>query len=377
MANSKGFQSYADFRASWNQENTSLNKLMQSVEGSKSITSLGIQDIRKFENPIYAPEAYRTIEAAMWKAVQAAGGRKMSNKAPQGVKAGLELISLLEDFKTKNGMLSSATSSKLETLISNVKNYTEGSWTHLDGIIRTTLTLLGEIGEEAIRETLSEELVQKGIVDDVMEGMSSQLSDTNIRGEWIRETPKGWNITHHKGTPLTDIQVKLKSGGGTINISVKESFQKGDVKTLKALTTTFGALTKVVFDEAGGNDYYGYTFYRVAGRLSGQTGAVREIKAYLAQKNLAEALIGSGMDKINDFIINGKIIPAELFVKALKEEAETADRIAKIEGSLPVRPLSDTSADAAVRRYIVQKQFNDIAGAKQVLTVQIPRVFQI
>lgn len=367
------YQTYGDFKASWDQSNRLLDSLISQLAEKPSLAKTGVIDVKQFAN-FYDPSFYRQLQQYLNAAVSATGNKKRDD-------AGLAAVQrLIDGLKSLNnlpdGTLSSSTQSKLNTIIANAQKYITGEWVHIGGLIAPTITLIGALAEDTIRKGFEDKATEQGICDFAVAGTIDQLTSLNLRGSWSYDTPKHWRVEHKAFQPLTDIQVVLSDTNSYVNISVKESLQSSSTKTLKALTTNFGAMTRVVFEEAP-DDYYGYTFYRVAGRLGGGTGPVREIKQYLAQKNLAEALIGSGRDEINDFIINGKVISAESFVKALKEEAQASTQIVKLEAALPVQRLKDTSADAAVKRYITQKRFNEVAGAKAVLNVTIPRNFGI
>lgn len=252
----------------------------------------------------------------------------------------------------------------------------------LGKMYRPLITGLGDMAEEMMREAFKSESLQKVLAEKGMEqaiGMSvgKGVSPSGLRAEisYTRELNKQKVVyTNKKGTPLTDIELKLGEDGGEFRISVKQNLQGDSVakKTLKAYTTTYGNLMSQI---EGGTEYFWWTFHRILGRLGGNSSASQECKNYILQKNLKEALLGSGIDEVGDFIINGKLYSADYFIDELVKELERKQKkdsqVLSLQSSLQVNPVTNNK-DEAVRRFISSKNVNNMLATQAIIRVGIP-----
>lgn len=262
------------------------------------------------------------------------------------------------------------------------ENNLKGAKDALGKMYRPLITGLGDMAEEMMREafkneTLQKALAERGLEQAVKMQVGKGIVSSGLRAEitYERELNKQKVVyTNKRGTPLTDIQLTLGEDGGEFRISVKQNLQGEGIanKSLKAYTTTYGNLMSQI---EGGTEYFWWTFHRVLGRLSGNSGAAQECKNYILQKNLKDALLGSGVDEVGDFIINGRLYSADYFIQELAKELEQKlkkeSQVLSLQTSLQVNPVTNNK-DEAVRRYISTKNVEAMLVKQAIIRVGIP-----
>ena len=113
---------------------------------------------------------------------------------------------------------------------------------------------------------------------------------------------------------------------------------------------------------------------RILCRVNPRVKGVQEIKAYIASKNMKEALLGAGLDEVGDFIINGKLYSTDYFIEQLIKEMDqnlmVGSQVLSLTGNTVTAPAKDI--DSATQSYIDAKYAQAALAKQLILRVGIP-----
>ena len=405
MARYKGWENYAAFRSSWGVDqiiSTSLVKDMRS--STKSLAkALGAEGIQiGSQQRIDQLTEFQTGLTQMIFQIKS----DVENSIKKNVPLATEKLAQIAEFQGRlKGIATETGSGKVGAVAQNLYDLipllnslgdsdTAARAKSLIGrSIVPAITAIGDIaesqmiealGQKEIETALAEQTIQKAIDNGVFnstKGNRANLRDSGgyLRGyiDYVQQINKQQvHFSKTITTPLTDINLNISNTNGVLDgeyrISVKQVVStKQGAKSLRASTLPLGSYMSKI---TSGNPYFWWTFMRILCRVNPRVKGVQEIKAYIASKNMKEALLGAGLDEVGDFIINGKLYSTDYFIEQLIKEMDqnlmVGSQVLSLTGNTVTAPAKDI--DSATQSYIDEKYAQAALARQLILRVGIP-----